>query len=75
MRIGVPREPEFENRVGIVPGSMKKLTKAGFELMIESSAGKRSHHDDADYEKAGANIGSEVRYSILTSSYAYAYHR
>ena len=58
MRIGVPREPEFENRVGIVPGSMKKLTKAGFELMIESGAGKRSHHDDADYEKAGANIGS-----------------
>ena len=58
MRIGVPREPEFENRVGIVPGSMKKLTKAGFELMIESGAGKRSHNDDADYEKAGANIGS-----------------
>lgn len=58
MRIGVPREPEFENRVGIVPGSMKKLTKAGFELMIEKGAGKRSHHDDADYEKAGASIGS-----------------
>ena len=42
MRIGVPREPEFENRVGIVPSSMKKLTKAGFELMIETGAGKKS---------------------------------
>ena len=32
MKLGVPMEPEGETRVGIVPSSMKKLLKAGFEV-------------------------------------------
>ena len=35
LRLGVPKEPENETRVGIVPSSMKKLLKAGFEVLIE----------------------------------------
>ena len=40
MKLGVPMEPEGETRVGIVPTSMKKLLKAGFEVVIETGAGR-----------------------------------
>ena len=58
MKLGVPKEPEGETRVGIVPSSMKKLAKAGFEVMIESGAGESANYHDADYEAAGATIVS-----------------
>ena len=37
MKIGVPMEPEGETRVAIVPGSMKKLQKSGFEVIVEKA--------------------------------------
>ena len=58
MKLGVPMEPEGETRVGIVPSSMKKLVKAGFEVIIESGAGRSANYHDSDYEAAGATIGS-----------------
>ena len=39
MRVGVLKEVEGENRVSIVPGSLKKLKKMGFEVVIETGAG------------------------------------
>ena len=60
MKLGVPMEPEGETRVGIVPSSMKKLLKAGFEVVIESGAGKAANYHDADYEKAGATVGTRA---------------
>ena len=58
MKLGVPKEPEGETRVGIVPSSMKKLAKAGFEVLVEKGAGMSANYNDADYEAAGAKIGS-----------------
>ena len=58
MKLGVPKEPEGETRVGIVPSSMKKLTKAGFEVFIEKGAGLSANYLDSDYESAGAKIVS-----------------
>ena len=58
MKLGVPKEPEGETRVGIVPSSMKKLAKAGFEVLIEAGAGRAANYHDADYEAAGATIVS-----------------
>ena len=58
MKIGVPKEPEGETRVGIVPTSMKKLTRAGFEVIIEAGAGEQANYADQDYIDAGASIGS-----------------
>ena len=58
MRIGVPNEPEGETRVAFAPQSMKKLLKAGFEVIIESGAGIASNYLDADYEAAGASLGT-----------------
>lgn len=57
MKIGVPMEPEGETRVAIVPGSMKKLQKAGFEVIVEKGAGIEANYSDSDYIDAGANIG------------------
>ncbi len=58
MKLGVPMEPEGETRVGIVPSSMKKLTRAGFEVIVETGAGASANYHDSDYEAAGATIGS-----------------
>ena len=54
LKIGVPKEPDNENRVAIVPSSMKKLAKAGFEVLIEKGAGVLANYNDSDYEAAGA---------------------
>ena len=58
MKLGVPMEPDGETRVAIAPSSMKKLLKAGFEVLIEKNAGKASNYLDADYESAGAKMVS-----------------
>ena len=57
MKIGVPMEPEGETRVAIVPGSMKKLQKAGFEVIVEKGAGTAANYSDSDYTDAGASLG------------------
>lgn len=58
MQIGVPKEPENESRVAIVPGSMKKLIKAGFEVLVEKGAGSKANYSDSQYEESGAKIVS-----------------
>ena len=58
MKLGVLKEPEGETRVAIVPTSMKKLLKAGFEVIIESGAGVAANYADSAYEEAGATVGS-----------------
>ena len=58
MKLGVPMEPEGETRVAITPMSMKKLLKAGFEVLIEKGAGASSNYADSAYEEAGAKVVS-----------------
>ena len=58
MKLGVPKEPEGETRVGIVPTSLKKLSRAGFEVVVEAGAGLAANYHDADYEAAGATIAT-----------------
>ena len=62
MRIAVPKEiREGEKRVALVPDIISKLTRLGFEVVIESGAGTHSQATDADYRSAGATIAnSEV---------------
>ena len=59
MRLGVLKEPADERRVSIVPNSVKKLCNLGFEVIVEHSAGILSHHDDSEYEQAGASISDQ----------------
>ena len=58
MRLGVLTEPDGENRVAIVPNSVKKLMKKGLEVFIQKGAGEKSNYSDSDYLDAGANICS-----------------
>ena len=51
-------EPEGENRVAIVPNSVKKLIKKGLEVFIQKGAGEKSNYSNSDYLEAGANICS-----------------
>ena len=49
MRIGIPKENnEKETRVAIVPVSIPKLMKLGFEVVIEKGAGEKSGYSDAE---------------------------
>jgi NAD(P) transhydrogenase subunit alpha len=58
MKLGVPKEPTGETRVGIVPSSLKKLTRAGFQVIIEAGAGLQANYSDEEYSEAGATIGT-----------------
>jgi NAD(P) transhydrogenase subunit alpha len=60
VKIGVPREiAEGESRVGLVPETVGKLIKDGFEVLVETGAG-RDYNLDENYEEAGARIVSDA---------------
>ena len=57
MIIGVPTEIKTrEYRVGINPGGVLALTKAGHEVRIQKGAGLGAGISDADFTSAGAKI-------------------
>ncbi|MFQ6609508.1 MAG: Re/Si-specific NAD(P)(+) transhydrogenase subunit alpha [Fidelibacterota bacterium] len=57
MIVAIPREIKpGENRVAVVPSTVKELVKKGFTVHVESNAGTGSFISDADYENAGAVI-------------------
>jgi NAD(P) transhydrogenase subunit alpha len=57
MIVGVPRESfPGERRVGLVPAAIPNLTKADFEVVVESGAGTEAGYPDADYVSAGAKV-------------------
>ena len=59
MRIAVPKEIKSgEKRVALVPDIISKLTKAGLEVVIESSAGVSAQASDEDFKKSGAEVKS-----------------
>lgn len=59
MRIGVPAESQQgERRVAATPKTVEQLVKLGYEVVVQSKAGRRAGFADAAYEQAGATIGS-----------------
>jgi H+-translocating NAD(P) transhydrogenase subunit alpha len=61
MKIGVLKETKpFETRVALTPDLVKQITKKGFEIIIESSAGVSSSFSDENYLNAGAQIGQRA---------------
>ena len=59
MILGVPKEINAgENRVALVPETVAKLVKAGYQVRVERGAGLKAYHSAADYEKAGAVLAS-----------------
>ncbi len=67
MLITIPAETQAnERRTALVPDSVKKLVKAGFDIMIESNCGTQSGFSDQEYVDAGAKVGSS-RDEVLSS--------
>jgi alanine dehydrogenase len=57
MRVGVPKEIKvLENRVGLVPGSVRELVAHGHEVVVEHGAGLGIGMDDDAYHRAGAKV-------------------
>ena len=59
MRVAVPREiRDGEKRVALVPDIINKLTKLGYDVVIESGAGVHAQATDELFIAAGATIKS-----------------
>lgn len=55
--IGIPKEHDNdENRVPIVPNSIRSLVGHGHRIIIEKGTGLRSNYTDHDYSESGADI-------------------
>ena len=59
MKIGVAKEIKTdEYRVALTPAGARELVQHQHDVLVERSAGEGSAFSDADYERAGARIGS-----------------
>lgn len=59
MKIGVISvTAAHEKRVALTPDAVKKLKKLGFEIIVQSGAGKEAYYTDMAYEKAGASTAA-----------------
>jgi len=65
LRLSILKETDAgETRVAIVPKSVPKLIKMGFEVVVESNAGIHAAFVDEDYSQAGATIASSLKDAI-----------
>ncbi len=61
MKIAVAKEIEVgERRVALIPDTVSRLVKKGFEIAVEAGAGEGSFFDDRAYEEAGATVVSDT---------------
>lgn len=57
MKLAVLKETEAgENRVALIPDSIKRLSQKGFTILVETGAGSSARYSDQEYEQAGATL-------------------
>ncbi len=57
LSIGIPKEVfKDENRIALVPNSIRTLIGYGHHVIVESEAGLRSNYTDHNYSEAGAEV-------------------
>ena len=60
LTIGVPKETaDGERRVALVPEVVRKLARAGFEVVVEAGAGEAAYFPDNAFREDGARIGTD----------------
>ncbi len=60
LTIGVPKETaDGERRVALVPEVVRKLARAGFEIVVEAGAGEAAYFPDNAFREDGARIGTD----------------
>ncbi len=68
MQIGVLKETHpGENRVALVPDTVKKLVKLGADITVEAALGQGAGFSDTDYTGAGAGVSGD-RNALLGQS-------
>ena len=71
MKIGVISADQIdsarENRVAITPDAVKKLSKLGFEVIVQAGAGRGAYYDDTSYQTAGASIAATAAQTIANA--------
>ena len=60
MKIAVLKEGEGETRVAAIPETVKKFAGLGATVAVETGAGDKASIGNADFEAAGASIGSRT---------------
>jgi NAD(P) transhydrogenase subunit alpha len=60
MKIAVLKEEAGETRCAAIPETVKKFIGLGAEVVVESGAGEGASLPDADFEAAGAKVGSRA---------------
>lgn len=61
MNIGVPKEiKDQEQRVGLLPASVRALTDQGHTVVVETQAGAGAGQTDEAYRQAGATIAQDA---------------
>ncbi len=66
MKIGLLKEPDFENRVALTPASAETLKGMNTVILVEKGAGVKSFITDTEYENKGASIKS--RHEVISVS-------
>ena len=67
MTIGILKEPEFENRVSLLPEAVSQLVKKGMKVLVETGAGLKASVSDKEYEAGGAVLVSSQE--VVTQAY------
>jgi NAD(P) transhydrogenase subunit alpha len=68
MKIGVLEETQQgERRVALVPDVASRLVKAGFQVIVEASAGVRADFLDDAYREAGVVVEADRRVVLTTT--------
>lgn len=76
MKLAVPKETEpGEERVAIVPETVKRLVKKGIEVLVESGAGEGARFPDEEYKEAGATIEPSVEALLAAADVVVKVHR
>jgi NAD(P) transhydrogenase subunit alpha len=61
VKLAVPTETrQGERRVGLVPDVAKKLTAAGWEVVVQAGAGTEAAFSDESYRQAGATVAPDA---------------
>jgi H+-translocating NAD(P) transhydrogenase subunit alpha len=60
LKIAVLKESGAETRVAAIPETVKKLAGLGATIVVEKGAGEGASVADADFETAGAGVGSRA---------------
>lgn len=68
MMIGVPKEIlQQEGRVAAIPETVREYVSMGFEVLVQSAAGRASLHEDDAYVAAGAKVVQDARQLLGTA--------